>query len=74
MKTLMTMAAAALMVAATATAQCPAKGQKKTENKCDATECKAADKKAENKCDKCPCTKKASCDAAGSKKAACPKK
>jgi hypothetical protein len=73
MKTLMMMAAA-LMMAVTVTAQCPAKGEKKAENKCETTECAAADKKAEDKCAKCPCPKKASCPKAGSKKACCPKK
>lgn len=70
MKTMMMMMmAATLMVALTATAQCPAKGQKKAESKCGATVCKA-----EDKCDKCPCPKKASCAEAGSKKASCPNK
>ncbi|MDD2456360.1 MAG: hypothetical protein PHE10_08555 [Kiritimatiellae bacterium] len=74
MKTMMTMMAVALMAAATVTAQCPAKGQKKAEKKCGTTECATADKKADKKCDKCPCPKKASCTEAGSKKACCPKK
>ena len=47
MKTIMMMAAA-LMMPVTVTAQCPAKGEKKAENKCEATECAAADKKADD--------------------------
>ncbi len=43
----------------TATAQCPAQGEKKTAAKCESCGCSADAKKADCKCDKCACCKKA---------------